>query len=231
MLKKLWCFGFAVLSYLLLLPVVSAHNHGNPAKELVDMINKNRTAQKLPQLKANPGLGCMALQYAQECKGNCTIKNTFTCDPPEDDFTEVFAPNCGVELPTFSTISGQIMGCESKYIGPSEAFSGVLVRDKRALNTLRNKTHTEVGVGLMATHKGHFVWCVLFSNGQTNSSFVLEDRGLGIKQKKGCFSGTSLPCSGGQKTTINRILNCVFSSCSLVILFGCFWNLIFYYII
>ncbi|WKA05277.1 hypothetical protein VitviT2T_023252 [Vitis vinifera] len=202
MLKKLWCWGWFTVSNLLLVTVVYSKQHGNPANDLVDIINKNRTAQKLPKLNDNPGLGCMALQYVEECKGNCSKNNTINCRPSEDDFTEIFAPNCGVELPTFGTISGHIVGCQSKYIESSEAFSQVLIRDKKALSLLRNKTHTEVGVGMIGNHKGPFLWCVLFSSGQTNTTFVLEDRGEGIKQKKGCFSGSSTPCSGGQKNSI-----------------------------
>lgn len=176
---------------------------GNPANDLIDIINNNRTGQKLPKLSNNAGLGCMALQYVEECKGNCTKNNTINCQPSEDDFTEVFAPNCGVELPTFGIMSGHIVGCQSKYIDPPETFSQVLIHDKKTLSLLRNKTHTEVGVGMIG-HKGHFFWCVLFSSSQTNTTFVLEDRGEGIKQKKGCFSGSSTPCSGGQK---NRVLS------------------------
>ncbi|PNX57505.1 hypothetical protein L195_g058728, partial [Trifolium pratense] len=84
----------------------------NPASEIVDIINKNRTDQKLHNLNDTPGLGCMALQYVELCKGNCTDNNVVNCKPPEDDFVEVFAPNCGVELPTFGTITGHIVGCQ-----------------------------------------------------------------------------------------------------------------------
>lgn len=170
---------------------------GNSANDLVDIINKNRTTQKLPQLSNSPGLGCIALQYAEECMGNCTSNNSVNCQPPEDDFTEVFAPNCGVELPTFGTISGYILGCQHKYLEPSEAFSNALVHDKRTLSLLRNKTHTEVGVGIIKAHKhnGPYLWCVLFSSSQRNTTFVLDDLGEGIKQKKGCYSGNSFPCS------------------------------------
>lgn len=180
---------------LLAAQVCSKKAHGNPAKDIVDIINKNRTAIKLPALYDSAGLGCMALQYAEECKSNCTKNNTVSCRPLEDDFTEVYAPDCGVELPTFSTISGKLVGCWSKYLAPSEAFSQVLVGDKKSVSFLANKTHTEVGVGVASTHKGHFFWCVLFSSGQTNSSFILEDRGQGIKQKQGCFSGTNTTCN------------------------------------
>lgn len=36
---------------------------------------------------------------------------------------------------------------------------------------------------------------MLFSNGSSDSSFVLEDGGKGIEQKIGCFSGSDAPCS------------------------------------
>ncbi|KAL1339451.1 uncharacterized protein LOC107464841 [Arachis duranensis] len=199
---KLSCCHFHFLCYLLAASLVfsHAHNHGNPANEIVDIINKNRTDQKLPHLNDSPGLGCMALQYIELCKGNCTGNNVVNCKPSEDDFTEVFAPNCGVELPTFGTITGHVIGCQKKYVEPSIAFSQVLVKDKSSLSILKNKSHTEVGVGLVGVHKGPFFWCVLFSNGQTNSTFVLENRGEGIKQKTGCYSGSSAPCSGAQKS-------------------------------
>ncbi|XP_052170683.1 uncharacterized protein LOC127786937 isoform X2 [Diospyros lotus] len=206
-MEKLHCFfEWIILCTLLLAASVCSKYHGNPANDLVDMINKNRTDQKFKQLDNSPGLGCMALQYAEECKGNCTSNNTISCEPPEDDFTEVFAPNCGVELPTFGTISGHIVGCQQKYLEPSEAFSRVLFQDKKTLSLLKNKTHTEVGVGLIGTHKG-FYWCVLFSSNRANSSFVLEDLGQGIKQKKGCFSGTSTPCSWGHRITSTLFTN------------------------
>ncbi|XP_010269882.1 PREDICTED: uncharacterized protein LOC104606409 isoform X1 [Nelumbo nucifera] len=196
MKKKLCCCIWFILSNLLPVFVVSAMNHGNPANELVNIINENRTAQKLPILKDNPGLGCMALQYAEECKANCTSNNTLSCQPADDDFTEIFAPNCGVELPTFDIISGRIVGCQFKHIEPSQAFSDILVRDKKSLSLLISKGHTEVGVGFIGNNHGPFFWCILFSSGQTNSTFVLEDGGRGIKQKRGCFSGTNIQCSG-----------------------------------
>ncbi|XP_059633790.1 uncharacterized protein LOC132276399 [Cornus florida] len=215
-IKKLGCCEWIFLCILLLAAVVSSKNHENPANDLVDLINKNRTAQRLLPLNNSPGLGCMALQYAEECKGNCTANNTINYRPPEDDFTEVFAPNCGVELPTFGIISGHIVGCQHKYLEPSEAFSHVLVRDKKTLSLVRNKTHTEVGVGYVRNHKGAYFWCVLFSSSQTNTTFVLEDLGKGIKQKKGCYSGSSIPCSSGQKKT-SVFSNNIFVACFLYI--------------
>ncbi|XP_056693289.1 uncharacterized protein [Spinacia oleracea] len=196
-------FSFKLIFFcglLLVAEVCSKKPHGNPAKEIVDMINKNRTAIKLPPLYDSGGLGCMALQYAEECKGNCTSSNTVSCRPLEDEFTQVYAPDCGVELSTFGILSGKLVGCWSNYLPASEAFSQVLVRDKKSLSFLTNRTHTEVGVGVASTHKGHLFWCVLFSSGQTNSSFILDNFGQGIKQKQGCFSGTNTTCN--QATSI-----------------------------
>ncbi|GAV71798.1 hypothetical protein CFOL_v3_15287 [Cephalotus follicularis] len=210
MVKKLCCCECFILCHLLLTAVVC---HGNPANDLINIINQNRTAQKLRQLNDSPGLGCMALQYVELCKGNCTINNVVNCKPTEDDFTEVFAPNCGVELPTFGIITGHIVGCQSKYVEPEFAFSHVLVKDNKTLSILRNKSHTEVGVGLVGEHKGAFFWCVLFSDGETNSTFVLEDHGKGIEQKKGCFSGSPFQCNSGQKigaVFLNNILTLSF---------------------
>jgi len=185
--------------FFLLTLLLAVCRTGNPANDLVDIINNNRTAQKLSHLNDSPGLGCMALQYVEFCKDNCTSNNTVNCKPSEDDFTEVFAPNCGVELPTFDILTGHILGCRSKYLEPLLAFSDVLAKDKKSLSLVRNKSHTEVGVGMVGVHKGPFFWCVLFSSGQTNSTFVLENHGLGIKQKKGCYSGSSIPCNGVHK--------------------------------
>ncbi|KAH0905322.1 hypothetical protein HID58_037149 [Brassica napus] len=95
----------SLMSFLLLLSLsflASSKSHGNPASEMVNVLNQNRTAWKLGKLHESPGLGCIALQYAELCEGDCNVNNnTLTCEPPEDDFTQVFAPNCGVELPTF----------------------------------------------------------------------------------------------------------------------------------
>jgi len=197
---------------------------GNPASDIVDIINKNRTDQKLPHLNDSPGLGCMALQYVELCKGNCSDNNAVNCKPPEDDFTEVFAPNCGVELPTFGTITGHIVGCQREYLEPSLAFSQVLIKDNNTVSVLKNKTHTEVGVGLVGLHKGPFFWCVLFSDGQTNSTFMLENRGAGIQQKKGCYSGSSTSCSGGHRRSF-ALFNIFFMCCvSILLVFALLWS-------
>ncbi|KAK2405949.1 hypothetical protein QL285_041742 [Trifolium repens] len=135
MLKNNLSCCFLYFFFCLLLPtLVFSHTHGNPASEIVDIINKNRTDQKLRNLNDTPGLGCMALQYVELCKGNCTDNNVVNCKPPEDDFVEVFAPNCGVELPTFGTITGHIVGCQKKYLEPSLAFSQILIKDKKSVS-------------------------------------------------------------------------------------------------
>ncbi|XP_054785316.1 uncharacterized protein LOC129291815 [Prosopis cineraria] len=205
-MKKLCCYELYIFYYLLWAALVYSKHHGNPANDLVSIINENRTAYELPRLNDSPGLGCMALQYVELCKGNCTENNVVNCRPSEDDFTEVFAPNCGVELPTFGTITGQIVGCQRKYVEPRLAFSNVLVKDKKSLTLLRNKSHAEVGVGMVGVHKGSFFWCILFSNGFTNSTFVLENRGAGIKQKMGCYSGSNTTCSKGEKNSADFFL-------------------------
>lgn len=191
---------------------------GNPAHEMVNILNQNRTSRKLSKLNENPGLGCMALQYVELCEGNCSVNNTLSCEPPEDDFTQVFAPNCGVELPTFGTITDHILGCSSKYATPEVAFSDILFRDNKALLVLRNRSHTEVGVGLARLHKGTFFWCLLFSDGGTNTSFALEDNGRGIKQRKGCYSGSAFSCSNAHMICmrlLNSFLGILFSSLCL----------------
>ncbi|KAL0812206.1 hypothetical protein Bca101_068649 [Brassica carinata] len=106
----------SLMSFLLLLSLsflASSKSHGNPASEMVNVLNQNRTAWKLGKLHESPGLGCIALQYAELCEGNCNVNNTLTCEPPEDDFTQVFAPNCGVELPTF----GRTLRLEWEWLG------------------------------------------------------------------------------------------------------------------
>ncbi|XP_020242538.1 uncharacterized protein LOC109820754, partial [Asparagus officinalis] len=193
---------------------------GNPANEIIDLLNQNRTASKLPKLFDSPGLGCMALQYISECILNCSSNNTLKCQPSEVDITEVYAPNCGVELPTVETISGKITGCQWKYLNPEEAFSEILVTHKKELSLIHSKEHTEVGVALRRVKKGASFWCILFSTGKTNSSFVLEG-GRGIEQKTGCFSGIDQPCSDGRKVVfLDDIMNFGFVILVYAFVFG-----------
>ncbi|KAI7756851.1 hypothetical protein M8C21_025036 [Ambrosia artemisiifolia] len=223
MVNKIGSFQWVItLGFLLLAAaVVSSKNHGNQANDLVDIINKNRTSKRLSLLNNSPGLACIALQYIKECRGNCSENNTVNCKPPENDFTEIFAPNCGVELPTFGTISGLIVGCQQKHLDPPEAFSRALIHSNKTLSIIHNKTHTEVGVGIVRakSHKGAYLWCALFSSNKRNSTFVLEDLGKGIEQKEGCYSGSGVSCSLG-----GRNANFVFAT-------NCVWTLVFYYLV
>ncbi|XP_010934407.1 uncharacterized protein [Elaeis guineensis] len=216
---KLYCWKFSILFLSVLALVTSAKNAGNPANEIVDYINKNRTANKLPKLYDSPGLGCMALQYISECMGNCSSNNSLSCHPPEVDITEVYAANCGVELPTVDIISGHLVGCQWKYLNPEQALSEVLIPDEKRLSLLHSKEHTEVGVGFNRAHHGPSFWCILFSSGKTSSTFVLEG-GRGIKQRNGCFSGTDLPCSAGRKLLFLADLKPVVFSMLLYLIVG-----------
>ncbi|CAA7021935.1 unnamed protein product [Microthlaspi erraticum] len=227
-MKNVISFLKSILLLLSLSDLVLANSklHVNPASEMVSILNQNRTGRKMGKLKESPGLGCMALQYVESCQGNCNVNNTLrlSCEPSEDNFTQVFAPNCGVELPTVSTITGHILGCSSKYATPEVAFSDILFRDDKALSMLRNRTHTEVGVGMARLHKGTFFWCLLFSDGETNSSFALEDNGRGIKQRKGCYSGSAFSCSNAHMICVrlvNRFLGIILSSFCLFRPCGC----------
>eukprot|EP01018_Ginkgo_biloba_P007636 Gb_03309 [translate_table: standard] len=172
---------------------------GNPADDLVDVINKNRTAHKVPSLNDNPGLACMALQYIKAYDGNCDEVGPNGKKPPEPDFAETFAPNCGVEVTTLGPISGRLLACQSDYVKPQEAFSKVLIRNDKSLSFLYDKNHTEVGVGIQGTDGGApYFWCVLFSSGNPNSTFRLQG-GTAIKQRPGCYSGTNDPCNAASR--------------------------------
>ncbi|KAL6911196.1 hypothetical protein ACP4OV_000001 [Aristida adscensionis] len=168
----------------------AAKIHGNPANELVAAVNGKRAASKLRALRTSAGLGCMALQYITECMDAgkaCGGDNTVACEPPEAHITEVYAANCGVELPTVDVISGRLVGCchgdGELPLPPSPV--------------IRGKEHTQVGAGVdRARRRGPFFWCLLFSSGSANSTFQLEAAGKGIHQTHGCFSAPDrLSCS------------------------------------
>ncbi|XP_062221370.1 uncharacterized protein LOC133920824 [Phragmites australis] len=196
-----------LLLYVWMLGVVfPAKIHGNPANDLVALINGKRAASKLPALHNSAGLGCMALQYIAECIDDkaCSSDNTVACQPPEAHITEVYAANCGVELPTVDVISGRLIGCHRERAGPDDALRAVLASatgntsskgskanasEEAALSVIRGKEHTQVGAGFDRAHRrGPFFWCLLFSSGSANTTFVLENAGSGIKQNHGCFS-------------------------------------------
>ncbi|XVE97763.1 hypothetical protein REPUB_Repub03eG0046800 [Reevesia pubescens] len=190
--------SWLLFSYFLFLSV-SANNQtkvtNNPADQLVAVLNGNRTAQKLSSLGNNPGLACIALQYIKEYQGDCNALGGSDAKKPADAaFAETFAPNCGVDASTLSPITGRFIGCQSKYVKPPEAFS-MLMKNEKSLEILDNKNHTEVGAAVTGTDGGApYFWCVLFSSGKPNSSFVLEG-GVAKITRPGCFSGANDECS------------------------------------
>ncbi|GLT85605.1 hypothetical protein SLE2022_037920 [Rubroshorea leprosula] len=167
----------------------------NPADKLVAVINTNRTAQKLSSLYDNAGLACIALQYIKAYQGDCSAVGGPNAKKPADsEFAETFAPSCGVQVASLSPITGRFLGCQSKYVHAAEAFS-ILVNNNKSLDILYDKNHTEVGAAVTGTDGGSpYFWCVLFSNGKSNSSFVFED-GVAKITGTGCFSGANDECS------------------------------------
>jgi len=190
------------ISILMALGSVSADSKDNPADELVDVINQNRTAHKSSSLADNSGLACMALQYIKAYEGNCDdVGGSDAKKPADTAFAETFAPKCGVEVSTLGQISGRLLGCQSKYVKPAEAFSTVLIQNDKSFSILYNKNHTEVGVGIQGTDGGApYFWCVLFSSGNPKTSFKLQG-GTAIKQRPGCYSGTNDPCSAATRSS------------------------------
>ncbi|KAB2077291.1 hypothetical protein ES319_A06G091000v1 [Gossypium barbadense] len=168
----------------------------NPADELVAVLNANRTAHKSSSFADNPGLACIALQYIKAYQGDCeAVGGSDAKKPPDSEFAQTFAPYCGVDASTLSPITGRFLGCQSKYVQPSEAFS-MLIKNEKSLEILYNKNQTEIGAAVTGIDGGApYFWCVLLSNGKHNSSFVLED-GVAKISRPGCFSGANDDCSG-----------------------------------
>ncbi|XP_020578112.1 uncharacterized protein LOC110023179 [Phalaenopsis equestris] len=179
---------------LILSPAFAVDSKNNPADQLVAVINANRTAGKSPKLFDNPGLGCIALQYIKAYEGQCSEVGDMK-KPPDSDFADTFAPNCGVQAQTLTPITGRFLGCQSTYVSPEEAFSSFLIQNSQGLKILHGKNHTEVGAAVSGTDGGSpYFWCVLFSNGKKNSSFAFEN-GQAKSVHPGCFSGNDDDCS------------------------------------
>ncbi|KAL6000028.1 hypothetical protein ACLOJK_034705 [Asimina triloba] len=169
----------------------------NPADELVDLINKNRTAHRSSKLADSPGLGCIALQYIKAYEGKCDQVDDKK--PNDSEFAETFAPNCGVQASTLALITGRLLGCQSHYVAPSKAFSDLLIHNSRSLEILYSRNHTQVGSAVSGSDGGApYFWCVLFSRGSSNNTFVL-DGGKAKTQRPGCFSGTGDDCSDSSR--------------------------------
>ncbi|XP_022851863.1 uncharacterized protein LOC111373549 [Olea europaea var. sylvestris] len=192
---------FLVLSILFISASATANVQNkvtdNPADQLVALINSNRTASKSSSLYSNQGLACIALQYIKAYQGDCSVVGGVDAKKPnESQFTETFAPTCGVEASTLTPITGRLLGCQSKYAKPSEAFSEILMKNDKSLEIVHNKNHTEVGAAVSGSDGGGpYFWCVLFSNGKSNHSFVPEE-GVAKISRPGCFSGANDQCSG-----------------------------------
>ncbi|XP_044463379.1 uncharacterized protein LOC123207434 [Mangifera indica] len=169
----------------------------NPADELVAVLNKNRTAHKESSLYDNAGLACIALQYIKAYEGDCdAVGGKDAKKPPDSSFADTFAPNCGVLASSLSQITGRLLGCQSSYASPSIAFSEILMENSKSLDILYSNNHTEVGAAVSGTDGGSpYFWCVLFSNGKHNASFLFED-GVAKISRPGCFSGANDECSG-----------------------------------
>ncbi|KAM0929080.1 hypothetical protein ACQ4PT_001855 [Festuca glaucescens] len=193
----------------------------NPANSLVALVNANRTAARLPPLRNSKGLGCMALQYVSHCITATTHDACDTgvlaasCHPPETDVTEVYAANCGVELPTVDLISGRLLGCSSSSDSPDVLLLGANASATAAV--VRGKEHTQVGAGFLRQRRhGPYLWCLLFSSGSPSSTFRLEAAGRGIAQTQGCFSDpdNTLSCSSA-----GRLITSMASPAALLLLF------------
>ncbi|KAJ6807963.1 uncharacterized protein M6B38_169320 [Iris pallida] len=177
-----------------LIPVIFLFSfEDNPADELVAAVNSNRTGHKSSSLFANPGLGCVALEYIKAYKGQCGDVGG-NMRPPNSSFTEIFAPDCGIDAKSLGPITGRLIACQTKYVKPDEAF-GLLVRDARSLEILHDKGHREVGAATVGTDGGSpYFWGVLFSSGGANGSFSFEG-GAPKPNRPGCYSGANDDCS------------------------------------
>ncbi|CAL4886193.1 unnamed protein product [Urochloa decumbens] len=235
--------------WMLLLGAASpAKIHGNPANDLVALVNGKRAASKLPALRNSAGLGCMALQYISDCMAisggaaACTGDNTVACEPPEAHITEVYAANCGVELPTVDVVSGRLIGCHRERSGPEDALQAVLAsraaagngnattsiskanaNASSALSVILGKEHTQAGAGFDRAHRhGPFFWCLLFSSGSANSTFLLEAGGKGIHQTHGCFSAPDrASCNAAAPPRPRPGLAAAAAAALLLLLFHC----------
>ncbi|PWA59311.1 hypothetical protein CTI12_AA370330 [Artemisia annua] len=169
----------------------------NPADELVAIVNSNRISHKTSSLSNNPGLACIALQYIKAYQGKCDdVGGSNAKKPADSELKDTFAPNCGVESATLSPITGRVLGCQSEYVNPDKAFTDILTMKNRSASVIYNTTYTEVGAAVSGSDGGGpYFWCLLFSNGKSNSTFQLEGGEAKIT-RPGCFSGANDTCSG-----------------------------------
>nr|POE69253.1 hypothetical protein CFP56_41132 [Quercus suber] len=205
MTKTPWLLLLSLLFFLASAAATQIKVTNNPADQLVAALDNNRTAQKLKSLYDNPGLACIALQYIKAYQGDCgAVGGPNGKKPAESEFAQTFAPACGVLVSTLSPVTGRLLGCQSRYVDPSKAFSEILMKNNKSLEIISNKTHTEVGAGVTGTDGGApYFWCLLFSNGNTSSSFAVEG-GVAKVTRPGCFSGANDDCSGAHDWSQTR---------------------------
>lgn len=208
---------------LLLIWKIAANVTDNPADRLVVVLNKNRTAHKLPALKDNPGLACLALQYIKAYEGKCgVVGGPDGMKPPNSAFVETFAPNCGIVVSSLAPITGRLLGCQTKYVHAPEAFSDVLMLNNKSLEILYSKNNTEVGAAVTGTDGGSpYFWCLFFSNGSLSNSFAFE-AGVAKLTRPGCYSGANDQCSraDSQFSTTRTLLITLTSLFAIAYAFG-----------
>lgn len=69
------------------------------------------------------------------------------------------------------------------------------MKNNRSLEILHSNNHTEVGAAVSGSDRGGpYFWCVLFSSGKSNTSFVPQG-GVAKVSGTGCFSGANDACS------------------------------------
>ncbi|KAJ4760204.1 hypothetical protein LUZ62_070579 [Rhynchospora pubera] len=209
---------FLFTAFFLFSSALATDSKNNPADQLVALVNSNRTAHKSSALYDNQGLGCLALQYIKAYEGQCGSVGDMK-KPPDSSFTDTFAPNCGVVATSLTPITGRFIGCQTKYVSPDQAFDMLIDNDK-SLEILYSKNHTEVGAAVSGTDGGSpYFWCVLFSNGKTNSSFLL-DGGVAKSVRPGCYSGSNDDCSGAADLKFNGIFGLKIVALAFAVVFG-----------
>ncbi|KAL0372219.1 UNVERIFIED_CONTAM: F-box/LRR-repeat protein 15 [Sesamum calycinum] len=86
------------------------------------------------------------------------------------------------------------------------SISEILMKNEKSLEIVHSKNHSEVGAAVSGSDGGApYFWCVLFSSGKSNSSFVPEG-GVAKITRPGCFSGANDACSGAVALSRNLSL-------------------------
>ncbi|KAI9106816.1 hypothetical protein K1719_022440 [Acacia pycnantha] len=139
------------LSIVFLVLYVALAVSADTKDELVAMVNAKRIAHRLSSLHVSPGLTCIAVQYIKAYEGDCeAVGEPDEKKPPESAFYASYS-----------------------YVDADQAFSEIIITNQESLDILYSENHTQVGVAVAAIDRGPpYFWCVLFSNGEPNSTFV-----------------------------------------------------------